>query len=171
MEAIDRRCVDCSGFHGYENCPYYDQQWKSRPDSCWEGEEDFNPWNPPYHQYYGEHEHQPLEQEEPQQGLRSGKKSLEELLEGFMARTESNYKTQEAIIKNQGAAIRNLEAQLQKLSRQIMEEYQSSPLSEEFISLEEQGEEFHIEENEACDLIEESLCKNKIWFCTYISMF
>ena len=30
----------------------------------------------------------------------SGKKSIEELLEGFMTRTENNYKNQEAAIKN-----------------------------------------------------------------------
>src|ERR1044072_7895595 len=112
-EDYDWRCMNCDGFRGYGNCPYYDQRWESRPDICWEGDEDFNPWNPPYHQYYGEHEHQPLEQEEPHQGQGGGKKSLEELLEGFMTRTENNY-------KNQEAAINNLEIQFQKLSRKFM---------------------------------------------------
>src|ERR1044072_896512 len=91
MAATNWRCVDCGGFHEHGNCPYYDQRW-DRPNNCWESEEDFNPWNPPYHHYYGEHEHQPLEKEEPQQGLGSGKKSLEELLEGFMARQRATTK-------------------------------------------------------------------------------
>ena len=89
MKAIDWRCANCGGFHGYGNCPYY---------------EDFNPWNPPYHQYYGEHEHQSLEQEEPHRGQGSGgKKSLEELLEGFIARSEDNYTAHEAILRDQEA--------------------------------------------------------------------
>ena len=82
-EDYDWRCINCDGFHGYGNCPYYDQRWENRPDICWEGDEDFNPWNPPYHPYYGENEHQPLEQEEPHQGHGDGKKILEELLEGI----------------------------------------------------------------------------------------
>src|ERR1044072_8171977 len=139
FEAYKRRCANCSGFHGYGNCPYYDQKWENRPDICWEGDEDFNPWNPPYHQYYGEHEHQPLEKEEPHRGQGSGgKKSLEEMLESFMAR-------QEETTRNNWAAIRNLETQLQKLSRQLMEECQISTPSEEAISLEENEEEAWIE--------------------------
>jgi hypothetical protein len=74
-----------------------------------------------------------------------------------MARTNSIFKNQEAISKKNGAAIKSLEVQLHKLSRQIMEECQISTLSEEVISLEEQGEEHHIKEKETCELIEESL--------------
>src|ERR1044072_8910185 len=150
MEAYDWRCLNCGGFHGDGACQCYDQRWENQPNNCWEGDDDFNLWNPPYHQYYGAYKHQPLEQEEPQQGLGSGKKSMEELREGFMTRTENIYKNQEASIKN-------LKIQFQKLSRQFMEVYQISPPSEEVISLEEQGEELHMEEKEACELIEESL--------------
>src|ERR1044072_7385373 len=93
-EGYDGRCMNCGGFHGYGNCPYYDDQsWGNQPNLGWEGDEDFNPWNPPHHQYYGEHEYQPLEQEEPHQGQGNrGKKSIEELFEEFMIRTEDNCK-------------------------------------------------------------------------------
>ena len=77
------------------------------------------------------------------------------LQEGFMDRTERNCKDQEAEINNNGAAIRNLEIQSQKLSRQVVEEYQISPLSEEVLSIEEQDEECQIEEKGTCELIEE----------------
>src|ERR1044072_6535827 len=77
------------------------------------------------------------------------------LQEGFMDRTERNCKDQEAEINNNGAAIRNLEIQSQKLSRQVVEEYQISPLSEEVLSIEEQDEERQIEEEGTCELIEE----------------
>src|ERR1044072_8014384 len=157
MEAIDWRCLNCGGFHGYENCPYYGQLWENRPDNCWEGKEDLNPWNPPYHQYYGEHEHQPLEQEEPHQGHGGGKKSLEELLEGFITRIDNNYKNQEDIIKNQGAAIKSLEIRLQEISRQLMEESHSSSQNDMVMSIEEQWEELEVEEKKRCELIEETL--------------
>src|ERR1044072_6831278 len=82
MEAIDWRCANCGGFHEYGNCPYY---------------EDFNSWNPPHHQYYGEYEHQPFVQEEPHQRQGSGgKKSLREILEGYLTREDENKKIQEA---------------------------------------------------------------------------
>src|ERR1044072_630822 len=61
------------------------------------------------------------------------------------------------INKRQDAAMRNLETQIQKLSRQLMEECQISTLSEEAISLEENGEELQIEEERDCELIGESL--------------
>src|ERR1044072_8426788 len=143
MEAIDWRCANCGGFHEYGNCPYY---------------EAFNPWNPPYHQYYGEHEYQPLEQEEPHQGQgNGGKKSIEELLEELMIRTEDKYKAQEAAIKENQAALNNLGIQLQKMSMQLTEEAHSSSLSDASISLEEHGEELQIEDKGDCELIEESL--------------
>src|ERR1044072_519452 len=118
-EGYDGRCMNCGGFHGYGNCPYDDDQsWGNQPDSGWEGDEDFNPWNPPHHQYYGEHEYQPLEQEEPHQGQGNrGKKSIEELFEEFMIRTEDNYKAQEATIKENQAALNNLEIQLRSEER------------------------------------------------------
>src|ERR1044072_9822580 len=111
-----------------------------------------------FHQYYGEHEQQPLEQDEPHQRQgSSGKKSIEEMLESFLVQQESINKRQEAIFNNNWAAIRNLETQIQKLSRQLTEEYQTSPISEVAISLERNEEELQIEENETCELIEESL--------------
>src|ERR1044072_6799849 len=110
-----------------------------------------------FHQYYGEHEQQPLEQDEPHQRQgSSGKKSIEEMLESFLVQQESINKRQEAIFNNNWAAIRNLETQIQKLSRQLTEEYQTSPISEVAISLERNEEELQIQEKETCELIEES---------------
>jgi hypothetical protein len=146
-EDYDWRCMNCEGFHEYGNCPYYDQRWKNQPKTFWEGYS----WNPPHHQFYGEYEHQPLEQDEPHQRQgSSGKKSIEELLESFLVQ-------QEITNKRQDAAMRNLETQILKLSRQLMEECEISTLSEEAISLEENGEELQIEEERDCELIEESL--------------
>src|ERR1044072_9891169 len=122
--------MNCGGFHEYGNCPYYDQIWENQPDICWEGD-DFNPWNPPYYQHYGEHKHQPLEQEEPYQGHGGRKKSLEELLEGFITRIDKNYKSQEA-------AINNLESQFQELSRNFMEEFLNPSQNDMVMSIEEQ---------------------------------
>ena len=81
-EDYDWRCMNCDGFHECGNCPYYeDQSWKNQPMTCWEGYENPNSWNPPYHQYYGEYEHQLFEQEEPHQRQENGgKKSLREIL-------------------------------------------------------------------------------------------
>src|ERR1044072_1344356 len=117
--------MNCGGFHGYGNCPYYDDQsWENRPDLCWEGDEDFNQWNPPYHQYYGDHDYQPFEQEESHQSQRSsGKKSIEEMLESFLVQ-------QDNIDKKRDAAMRNLETQIQELSRLFEESNQVSPLRE-----------------------------------------
>ena len=161
FKAYKRRCAHCSGFHGYGNCPYYDQRWENRPDIYWEGEEDFNLWNPPYHQYYGEYEHQPLEQEEPYQGS-GDRESLRESLEGYLARSEEKNQAQEAILRYQEAEIYNKRAQIKRLesreeafeemiesflvreeaqhqrpSEQLMEGCQILIPSEEAISLEE----------------------------------
>src|ERR1044072_625447 len=151
VETFEWRCMNCGEFHEYGQWKCYDLGWENQPRTCWEGYENPNSWNPPHHQYYGEHEHQPLEEEEPHQRQGSGgKKSLEEMLESFMAR-------QEETTRNNWAAIRNLETQLQKLSRQLMEECQISTPSEEAISLEENGEELQIEKEGDSELIEESL--------------
>src|ERR1044072_5864170 len=93
-EDYDWRCMNCGGFHECGKCPYYeDQSWKNQPRTCWEGYENPNSWNPPYHQDYEKYEHQPLVQEEPHQGEgNGGKKSIEELFEEFMIRTEDNCK-------------------------------------------------------------------------------
>src|ERR1044072_564220 len=182
-EDYDWRCTNCGGFHEHGNCPYYeDESRKNQPRTCWEGYENSNSRNPPHHQYYGEYEHQPLVQEEPHQrqgsgGKKSlrellegyitrddenkknqeaGKKSLRELLEGYITRDDENKKNQEAEIKDTSDAIKGLEIQLQELSKQIEEANQVSPLKEEVIILEEQGEELQIEEKETCELIKES---------------
>src|ERR1044072_629594 len=165
-EARKRRCANCSGFHGYENCPYDEQRWENQPDICWGGDEELNPLNPPYHQYYGEYEHQPLEQEEPYQEepyQGSGdRESLRESLEGYLARSEEKNQAQEAILRYQEAEINNKraqikriesreeafeemiesflvreEARLQRLSEQLTEGCQILIPSEKAISLEE----------------------------------
>src|ERR1044072_2243346 len=139
VETFEWRCMNCGEFHEYGQWKCYDLGWENQPRTCWEGYENPNSWNTPHHQYYGDHEHQPLEEEEPHQRQGSGgKKSLEEMLESFMARHEETR-------RNNRTAIRNLETQLQKLSRQLMEECQISTLSEEAISLEENEEEAWIE--------------------------
>ena len=157
MDSFHTHGIHCNSHTSFYKLQiYYDQSWGNQPNSGWEGDEDFNPWNPPHHQYYGEYEHQPLVQEEPHQRQGSGgKKSLEELLEGFITRWDNNHKNQEAVInaqeavlKNNGAAIKSLEIQVQEISRQLMEESQSSSQNDMVISLEEQGEELQIEENE-----------------------
>src|ERR1044072_3160682 len=63
-EARKWKCVNCDGFHGYGNCPYDEQRRENQPDTCWEGYENPNSWNPPHHHYYEEYEHQPFVQEE-----------------------------------------------------------------------------------------------------------
>ena len=85
-EDYDWRCMNCGGFHECGNCPYYeDQSWKNQLRTCWEGYENPNSWNP---LYYGEYDHQPFVQEEPHQRQGNGsKKSIEELFEEFMIRT------------------------------------------------------------------------------------
>src|ERR1044072_924218 len=101
-EDYDRRCANCSGFHEYGNCPYYeDQSWKNQPRTCWEGYENSNSWNPPHHQCYGEYEHQPFVQEEPHQRQKNQEaiKSLEEMLESRMIQFENNLKYQETMLK------------------------------------------------------------------------
>src|ERR1044072_9199372 len=149
-EGYDWRCMNCGGFHECGNCPYYeDQRWENRPDISWEGDEYFNPWNPPYYQHYGAHEHQPLEHEEPHQGHEGGKKSLEELLEGFITRMDNNY-------NNREAAIKNLEIRIQELSRQFMEESQCSFQSVALIAPVEESEELQIDEKRDHELIEEN---------------
>src|ERR1044072_7540549 len=144
MEATEWSCINYGGLHGYGNCPYYDQRWENRPDICWEGDEDFNPWNPPYYQHYGEPEHQPLEQEEPHQGHGGGKKILEEIVESFVNQSLTNF-------KNQEAAIKNLESQFQELSRKFMEEFHNPSQNDMVMSNEEQWEKI-----EECALIEEN---------------
>src|ERR1044072_64411 len=87
VETFEWRCINCGEFHEYGQWKCYDLGWENQPRTCWEGYENPNSWNPSSHQYYGEHEHQPLEEEEPHQRQGSGgKKSLEEMLESFMAR-------------------------------------------------------------------------------------
>src|ERR1044072_3229842 len=111
-----------------------------------------------------EHEHQLFEQVEPHQrqgsgGKKSlrellegyitcddenkknqdaGKKSLRELLEGYITRDDENKKNQEDEIKDTSDAIKGLKIQLQELSKQSEEANQVSPLKEEVIILEEQ---------------------------------
>ena len=83
----------------------YNPGWKNHPNLSWRDQG--NNYQRSYNNYnfQGQGSGQQQRQE---QG--NGKKSIEELLEGFMARSESNYKAQEAIIRDQGVAIRNSEA-------------------------------------------------------------
>src|ERR1044072_6931441 len=158
LETLEWRCINCGEFHEYGQWKCYDLRWENQPRTCWEGYENSNSWNSPHHQYYGKHEQQLLEQDEPHQRQGSnGKKSIEELLESFLVQQENINKRQDAAFNNNEVALRNLETQIQELSMLFEESNQVSPLREEVISLEEQDEELQIEENETCDLIEESL--------------
>ena len=95
LENFEWRWINCGEFHEYGQWKCFDLGWENQPRTCWEGYENSNSWNPPYHQYYGDHEHQPLEHEEPHQGHGGGKKSLEKLLEGFITRMDNNYNNRE----------------------------------------------------------------------------
>src|ERR1044072_2859520 len=158
LETLEWRCINCGEFHEYGQWKCYDLRWENQPRTCWEGYENSNSWNSPHHQYYGKHEQQLLEQDEPHQRQgSSGNKSIEELLESFLVQQENINKRQDASFNNNEVALRNLETQVQEISRLFEETNQVLPLREEVISLEKQDEELQIEENETCDLIKESL--------------
>src|ERR1044072_4290346 len=109
METFELRCINCGEFHEYGQLQCYDQGWANQPRASWQGEEDFNPWIPPIHQYYGEYEHQPYDQE---QGPR--KKNLEDIVEIFVNQSQTNF-------MNQAASIRNLWSQVGQLAKQLAE--------------------------------------------------
>src|ERR1044072_5143303 len=101
LETFEWRCINCGEFHEYGQWKCYDLGWKNQLKTCWEGYENSNSWNSPYHQYYGEHKQQPLEQDEPHQRQgSSGKKSIEELLESFLVQQEITNKIQDAAMRN-----------------------------------------------------------------------
>ena len=132
-------CVTCGGFNCSERCmetlpeeevkymgqaPFsnnYNSGWRNHPNLSWRDQGN-NHQRPHNNQNFQSQGSSPQEQ-----GQSSGKKSIEELLEGFMARTESNYKAQEAISRDQGATIRNLEVQVGQLAKHLSER-----LSDEF---------------------------------------
>src|ERR1044072_3525557 len=101
LETLEWRCINCGEFHEYGQWKCYGLGWENQPRTCWEGYENSNSWNSPHRQYYEEHEHQPLVQEEPYQRQGSSdKKSIEELLESFLIQQENINKRQDATFKN-----------------------------------------------------------------------
>src|ERR1044072_4876208 len=170
MDNYDWRCINCGEFHEYGQWQCYDQGWENQPRASWQGEDDFNPWNPSIHQYYGEYEYQPYEQEQPR------KKSLEDLLEDFMIESEKSYRRQEEPPHQSGkrnledtvnnlelsvasfieesrndqrereARTKNVDILIQKISKQNSDESQSSFQSDTLISSAERYKELQIEE-------------------------
>src|ERR1044072_3964513 len=132
LETFEWSCINCGEFHEYGQWKCYDLGWENQPRTCWDGYENSNSWNPPYHQYYGEQEHQPFVQEEPHQRQGSrGKKSLRELLEAYLTRDDENRKNQEAEIKDTSDTNKGLEIQLQKLSKESEEMFESFLVQQE----------------------------------------
>src|ERR1044072_4311572 len=120
MRVSNSDCVTCGSPHCGERCvetfteeevkamgqsrndPYsnnYNPRWRNHPNFSWRERDQGNNYQKPYNNqnFQGQSSGQQPRQE---QGGGSGKKSIEELLEGFMTRTENNYKNQEAAIKN-----------------------------------------------------------------------
>src|ERR1044072_7847063 len=109
----------------FRNDPYsntYNPGWRNHPNFAWRDRDQGNNntgqggnnFQKPYpnQRFQGQ---EPRQYSNQEQGSSSGgKKSLEELLESFMNRTENNY-------KNQEAAIKNLENQLGQMARQMNE--------------------------------------------------
>ena len=98
----------------------YNAGWKNHPNFSWrdQGNNDQKPYN--NKNFQG--------QRSQEQGQSSGKRSIEELLEGFITQVEKDSKQKEAVIKDQQAAlkdqqavIKNLEVQVGQLARQLSE--------------------------------------------------
>ncbi|XP_057418707.1 uncharacterized protein LOC130712907 [Lotus japonicus] len=130
-------CVTCGGAHTTEQCtetmdkeikamgqfqnnPYsntYNPGWRNHPNFSWKEQGT----NGQAGNFQGQHPNQRFQgqasrppPQEQAAGTSGGKKSLEELLESFINRSETNFKNQEASIKN-------LENQFGQLAKQVAE--------------------------------------------------
>src|ERR1044072_6614070 len=142
MDDFDLRCINCCEFHEYGQWQCYDQGWEHQPRSSWKVGEDFNPWNPPIHQYYEDFDNQSIEQE-------SGKINLEEIM-GKLAQNQANLAKHQVCFMNETRnRIKNLEIQLEQISRQNMAEFQDSCTTNIAVSPVEQCEELQSEEGDS----------------------
>src|ERR1044072_4132161 len=131
MQVSSQGCVTCGGPNCGEQCletmaeeeakymgqaPYsnnYNQGWKNHLNLSW-GDRGNNYQKPHNSQGFQGQGARPQEKN-------SGKKSMEEMIEIFMARQDENIKKQEDANNRRDAAMRNLENQLGQLAKRMTE--------------------------------------------------